>query len=616
MSNHKLFQDFSPISSQEWRDKIDIDLKGANFDRKLVWKTLEGFNVQPYYRLEDNQKNPLTDISANEFPYIRGQKTENNDWLIRQDFKLDNIDETNKMVLDALMRGVTSINLMIERNKLNSQNDFDRLMRGVELSAVELNFCSADSNADLMSMLANYIEKNKIENARGSFNIDPLALLSIKGECEHDDIEAAYQRVSELILFAKEKLPNFQVVGVNSRIFPNAGSSIVQELAFGLAMANDYLSNLNEKIEIDTLAKYIRFNIGISSNFFMEVAKVRALRYMWSKLVEAYQPKDVSVSKLFIHAQNSSWNKTMFDAHVNMLRSTTESMSVVIGGIDSLTVNPFDETYKNSDAFSQRISRNTQILLKEEAYLDKVADPSAGSYYVEELTSSLIEKSWELFLDIDAKGGYLSCLKEGFIQTQVEEMAQKRDMNLANRKEILLGTNQYPNSQERALDKIKLQPQAKNATEIKTLKIYRGAEAFENLRLQVEKQEKTPSVFMFTYGNVTMRRARAQFTENFFGCVGYQINDNNGFGTVEEGIAKAKSEKPEVIVLCSADDEYLKMIPQIQSELAKDSIIVVAGNPKNDIEALTQAGVKYFIHARSNVLETLGKINEELEIKN
>ena len=614
MSNSKLFKDFPPISSKEWREKIEADLKGADFDKKLVWKTIEGFNLQPYYRAEDNEKNRLTNISANEFPYIRGQKTEGNNWLIRQDFKVDDIDQTNKAVFDALMKGVTSVNFRIEKNILNSQSDFDRLMRGIELSAVEINFYSTDSDSDIISMMANYIEKNNIKDAKGSFNIDPLAWQTVDGTCKHDDYQLALQSISELILFAKEKLPNFHVLSINSCIFPNAGSSIVQELAFGLSMANEYLSNLSDTVDIDTLAKHTRFNIGISSNFFMEIAKVRALRYLWSKLIEAYKPKDLSNSKLFIHAQNASWNKTIFDAHVNMLRSTTESMSAVIGGIDSLTVNPFDETYKESDAFSQRISRNTQILLKEEAYLDKVADPSAGSYYVEELTSSIIDKAWERFLEVDAKGGYYNCIKEGFIQEQVEEMAQKRDQNIAQRKEILLGTNQYPNTLEKAADKIETKPNNKQNSDIKPLKIYRGAEAFEQLRLSVEKLEKQPKAFLFTYGNVAMRRARAQFAENFFGCSAYQILDNNGFESIEEGIAKAKEIKPEVVVLCSADEEYINMMSQIQSELGKDSIIVVAGNPK-DKEALKEAGASYFIHAKSNVLETLESVNTKLKIK-
>jgi len=615
MSRQKLFEEFPPISSEEWRNKIDTDLKGADFDRKLVWKTIEGFNVQPYYRLEDVEKNALTELEPNQFPYIRGNKTENNDWLVRQDFEIKDIDESNKEILDALMRGITSVNLMLEDSTLNSQNDFDRLLRGIELTAIEINFCTMDSNADLMSMLSNFIEKNNIDKTKvyGSFNIDSLAWLTTVGNCNHDNLDEAYTRITELINFAENKLPNFHILAVNSRIFSNAGSSIVQELAFGLAMANTYLSELTEKINIDTILKHLRFNIGVSSNYFMEIAKVRALRFMWSKLAEAYHPKNIELSKVFIHASNTSWNKTIYDPYVNVLRSTTESMSAVIGGVDSLTVNTFDKSYKSSDAISKRIARNTQIILKEEAYFDKVVDPSAGSYYIEELTSSLIEKAWELFLEVEEKGGYYKALESNYIQDLIAEMAQQRDLNLATRKEILLGTNQYPNAAERMSDEIKIsKPTTAKETKIKPIKQYRGAEAFEELRLSVEKLDKTPKVFMFTYGNLAMRKARAQFAGNFFGCVAYDIQDNFGFETVEDGLSAIKNDKPNIVVLCSSDDEYINIAPQIIKEVGKDTIIVVAGYPKESVDALKEAGIKYFIHAKSNVLETLKSVNEKL----
>ncbi len=615
MVNQKLFEEFSPISSEEWRNKIDIDLKGADFNKKLVWKTLEGFNVQPYYRLEDVEKNPLTEIEPNQFPYIRGSKINSNDWLIRQDFIIKDLDESNKEILDALMRGVTSINFILEDLKLNSQNDFDRLIRGIELTAVEINFCTMESNADLMSMLANYIEKNQIDKSKvyGSFNIDTLAWLTTVGDCKHHSLKDAYSRIAELIIFAEEKLPNFHVLGINGRIFLNAGSSIVQELGFSLAMANEYLSELTDKIELDTILKHLRFNIGISSNYFMEVAKVRALRYMWAKLVEAYHPENLELAKVFIHASNTSWNKSVYDPYVNVLRSTTESMSVVIGGIDSLTVNTFDAPYKTSDEISKRIARNTQIILKEEAYLDKVVDPAAGSYYIEELTSSLIENAWKLFLKIDEKGGYYQCLENNFVQDSITEMAQQRDLNLSTRKEILLGTNQYPNTEEQMVDKIKIDKiQNIKNTAINPIKQYRGAEAFEALRLSVEKAKKTPTVFMFTYGNLAMRKVRAQFSGNFFGCAGYKIQDNFGFETIKDGLSQIKTEKPEIVVVCSSDDEYINIVPEIKQALGKDTVVVVAGNPKGSIDALKGIGVKHFISTKSNVLETLLDINTSI----
>ncbi len=616
MANHKLFEIFPPISNEEWRAKIETDLKGADFDRKLVWRTIEGFNVQPYYRQDDLENKPLTDLKPNEFPYVRGQKTNDNDWLVRQDFLVEDAKEANKSILDALMKGITSVNLIFEEPILQSQADFDRLMKGIEPTAIEINFFAQAFTPKLMKMLAQYIETNHIDVTKvsGSFNIDPFARLLTEGNFPHQSIEEAYEVMAELIQFASEKLPNFHVVGVNGRIFPNAGSSIVQELAYALSMANLYLAELSEKLSVDTVAKHMRFNMGISSNYFMEIAKVRALRYMWSKLVEAYQPKDIEVAKVFVHAENAGWNKTIFDPYVNMLRTTTEAMSAVLGGVDSMTVNPFDTTYKVSDNFSKRIARNTQSLLKEEAHFDKVVDPAAGSYYIEELTQNLIEKAWELVLEVDEQGGFYKAISEGTVQNNIAEKAQQRDMFIATRREILLGTNQYPNTTETMNDKIELLPAASESKDvlIQPLKMYRGAYAFEEMRLRTERAEKTPEVFMFTYGNLAMRRARSQFAGNFFGCAGYKITDNNGFATVEEGVAKVKEVKPEVVVVCSSDDEYANIVPQIYDEVGKDAIVVVAGNPKESIEELKAKGIEYFIHVKSNVLETLLEFNDRL----
>jgi len=613
MANTKLFEEFPPISTKEWREKIDKDLKGANFEKKLVWKTIEGFNVQPYYRLEDIDNEAITNINPNQYPYLRGNKKESNDWLIRQDFIVDNIDETNQSILDALMQGVESIALYFNKKMINSQAQFDRLMRGIHPEAVEINFFSDESSADLLSLFVNFITQQNYDKQkiRGSLNLDPLVRISTKGDCLQGSIEDAYSRIIQMIKFSNKNLPLFQIISINGNVFPNAGASITQELAYSLSIANEYLTYFSDYVDIDNLAPLIRFNMGVSSNYFMEIAKVRALRYLWSKLLEAYGIKNLDSTHLFIHTQTNTWNKTVFDSYVNMLRTTTESMSAIIGGVNSHTVIPFDAVYQKTNQFSERIAKNQQIILKEEAYLDKVVDPAGGSYYVEKLTLELIENAWDLFLSIDEKGGYYQSLKKGLIQKEIKEMAAVRNLNIATKKEILLGTNQYANLLEELPVK-KETKQVNKKTEIETLHLYRAAELFEELRYRTEESIKKPNVFIFTYGNLAMRKARAQFANNFFSSAGYDIKDNESFLEIEEGLNFIKNEKPNIVVLCSSDDEYLDLVSLVKQKLNDNVILVVAGYPKKDIEQLKQKGVDYFIHVKTNLLQTLQEFNNKL----
>jgi len=308
----------------------------------------------------------------------------------------------------------------------------------------------------------------------------------------------------------------------------------------------------------------------------------------------------------------------MYDPYVNMLRTTTEAMSAIIAGIDSLTVNPFDNVYEKPSDFSERIARNQQLLLKEESYLEKVADPSSGSYYLENLTDSIAAEAWKLFLETDARGGFLEAAAAGFIQGKIGETAQKRNLDLANRRDILLGVNQYPNFTEYKTEKIgpavyKAQDAQIDGAEVITLKAFRGAQAFEEIRYRTDvysMDHKRPAAFMFSYGNLTMRMARSQFSRNFFACAGFEVIDNLGFKTIEDGVNAFKKSKAEIAVICSSDDEYPVIIPEIVKQLKDKAVIVVAGYPKDYLEQLRAEGIEHFIHVRSNVLEELGKFQE------
>jgi methylmalonyl-CoA mutase len=317
-----------------------------------------------------------------------------------------------------------------------------------------------------------------------------------------------------------------------------------------------------------------------------------------------------------VHATTSRFNQTVFDAHVNLLRSQTEAMSAALAGVDSITVTPFDTPYQTPDDFSERIARNQQHLLKEESHLNKVVDPAGGSYYVETLTTSIANEAWKLFLATEQEGGFAAAVEAGTIQKAVNESNEKRHTDMARRKEILLGTNQYPNINEMAAAKIKLDGKScscgcSEAPAEGALNTARQGSDFEALRLATEAASNRPKVFMLTIGNLAMRLARSQFSGNFFGCAGYEIIDNNGFATVQEGIDAAMAKQADVVVLCSSDDEYAEYAPEAFKALAGRAEFVVAGAPActDDLKA---QGIENFIHVRSNVLDTLRAFNAKL----
>ncbi len=618
----KLFTEFPEVSTEEWEKKIQVDLKGADYAKKLIWRTNEGLNVRPYYRAEDLENINHIEALPGEFPYVRGTKTKNNDWHIRQDFVVENPAEANKKALDVLMKGVDSLCFLVF-NKEFSADDMRVLLQGIELSAIEINFSACINSPKILGLFIDEVKNRgcKPEDVKGSIDYDPLGYMTLTGECYDNEKCCGMQKAKELIEEAKATLPNFRLIAVNGYFIHNSGASIVQELGFALAQGNEYLARGTEQgIDIDELAGNIRFNFAVGSNYFMEIAKLRAARMLWAKIVKQYNPKTEKACQMNVHSVTSRWNKTIYDPYANMLRSTTEAMSATIGGTDSLTVESFNAAFGKPTDFSERIARNQQILLKEESYFDRIVDPSAGSYYIENLTTSVAEEAWKLFVSVEEKGGYIAAFKEGFVQSEVKKVAQKRDMNIATRREIFLGTNQYPNFNEAIKDDVDFgvlnmkMPTAKNPI-AEPLKMYRGAQAFEELRLSTENHTHKPKAYMFTYGNLAMRRARSMFASNFFACAGYEVVDNLGFESVNQGVEASIKNEADIVVVCSSDDEYATIVPEIYEKLKGKATVVVAGNPKNCIDDLKSKGIEHFIHVRTNVLETLQNFQTILGIK-
>jgi len=344
----------------------------------------------------------------------------------------------------------------------------------------------------------------------------------------------------------------------------------------------------------------------------MEIAKIRAARILWSKICEAY---GISEEKrtIHIHTTSSQWNMTLYDPHVNMLRGTTEAMSSILGGADLITVLPFDTPYGNGSAFSDRVARNVQIILRDEAYLDRVVDPSAGSYYIENLTDAIAEKAWELFRNTEREGGFRMALEKGSVQERVLASRKKKIDRLASGRDHLLGTNSFPNFNEVILEQLKQESKADTiASEMTPLQAVRIASMFEEVRLETEKSGKRPSVLMFKYGNPAWATARATFSGNFFASAGYEILDQAAFSSVEEGIQEARKAAPSIIVLCSDDNNYPSLAPPLIEALGDQAVLVIAGYPADAMEELQKAGIEHFIHVKTKLLESLRQFNKIL----
>ena len=623
MAEEKLnmLAEFPAISSKAWKEKIVADLKGADFDKKLVWRTSEGFNVQPYYRQEDLKGLKTTVSAPGQFPYVRGTKT-HNEWAIRQNIcATKNARKANAKALDILNKGVTSLGFCLNAEKL-SYRYIKTLLAGIKLDAVAINFnvcaCKAPELANILVRLVGRSGYD-FKAVTGSINVDPIKNMLLKGK------PLTKEQVAEKIVAtvkAAKTLVNFRVVGVNSVALNNSGAYCAQELAYALAWGAEYMTMMTEAGLPNYLAaRSIRFNMGIGGNYFMELAKFRAARLLWAKIVEAYKAPVFTAAlkeaaKMNVSAETSRFNMTIFDAYVNMLRTQTETMSAALAGVDEIVVTPFDATYEEPTEFAERIARNQQLLLKEESHFDKVVDPAAGSYYIENLTNSIAEEAWKQFLAIQEEGGMYELVAAGKVQEAMAATLKARLSDVAKRKEVILGSNQFPNFTEKAGKKIKEVACgcccAKPENAIATLPVARAAEEFEALRLETEAAKKQPVAFMLTIGNLAMRIARAQFSCNFFACAGYKVIDNNGFKSVAEGIKAARKAKADIIVLCSSDDEYATYAPQawLQLEDAKE-VFVVAGAPACT-EDLQKLGIENFINVRVNVLETLKKFNAQL----
>ncbi|WP_428235900.1 methylmalonyl-CoA mutase subunit beta [Gracilimonas sp.] len=411
------FDEFPPISTEEWEAVIEKDLKGKDYKDVLRWQSGEGVNPLPFYREEN-----VRDLSLSpEAVAARGS------WNVMEPVESSAVSEANKEALHALENGASGLYFCPAKNYLQSRSDLQNLLRDIQIELIALRFSSAISSPDVSVWLKEICDERKINTGELSvgFNFDPMANAVLTGKlASKAEIENTVNAFDE----------SFSFCTVDSSVFANAGATIIQQLAFSLAAGNEYLG-LNSE-----LSGNMHFNFATGPNYFLEIAKFRAFKRTWRQVLGEY---GVDNNRSSIHAETNFWNKSQSDAHNNMLRTTTEAMSAAIGGCDTITVHRYDEHFSDNSGFASRIARNIQLILQEEAYLDKVADPGAGSYYIEVLTDSMAQKSWELFQEIEAKGGFYQALKSGYIQELVAASQKEKIEAYQQKEKVLVGVNKY-----------------------------------------------------------------------------------------------------------------------------------------------------------------------------
>ncbi|MFZ1325634.1 MAG: methylmalonyl-CoA mutase family protein [Candidatus Contendobacter sp.] len=650
------FNEFPPTPYEEWRKAIDKILKGAPFEKRLITKTYEDIDLQPMYRQEDIAGLPHLDGLPGFTPYLRGATPmgyATTSWDVAQEMPYSTPAAFNAALKADLERGQNAVNIVLDRPTLagvdadqaeaddvgkgglsiSSVADLAAALEGVDLEKTPIYIQASTSALTFTALLAGLVKQQgkSLEKVRGAIGMDPLGQLARDGRLPRD-LDGIYEVMAQLATWAKSNAPQLRTITVQGHPYHNGGASATQELAFALATAVDYLRALQARgLSIDDAAPRFRFALSIGSNFFMEIARLRAARVLWAKIIQAFGGNAES-QKMRLHARTSAWNQTVYDPHVNLLRATTEAFSGAVGGCDSLHISPFDELLRVPDEFARRVARNTHTVLREESHVTKTVDPAGGSWYVENLTDAVARKTWGIFQEVEKQGGMAKALEAGWPQNQVADTASKRAANIAKRKDIFVGTNMYPNMKETriepapvdawavqnerkealkavrakaggnkqaALDTLAkgganavesainaaaagatlgeiaqaARTNAKPGPTINSIRAERGAQAFERLRQVTESfaahTGQPPQVFLATMGPLTQHKGRADFATAFLGVGGFETIYPSGFDTPDAAAQAALASNAKAVVICSTDATYPDIVPTLAQTLKK-----------------------------------------------
>ncbi len=614
-----LFDDFPSVSKESWKKEAE---KRISY-KDLIWHTEDGIEIEPFYTEEEARDFFLGETRLpGEFPFVRGTGKKDNSWLLAEEIKLTTPKETRAAALAAIEGGADSLTF-IPQGEIKPKT-LETLLKDIDPLRISINFALRDNPEKACALFISSCARKGIDTQKlsGGVFFDPLSHLLGHGSPE-TPLDVDVEKIAEAIGYLSDAAPGYAAFSVKSSTFKDSGATITQELAFTIAAAVEYLVMLRQKgVDTDSACRHLVFSFSTGSSYFAEIAKLRAARALWANVAQQFSPASAESTKMRIHCRTTAFNKTVYDPHTNILRTALEAMASVIGGTDYLTVEPFDAHYREPDGFSRRVARNIQLLTRNESHLDAVTDPGGGSYHIERLTQSISQKSLELFQEIERKGGYLECLKSGFIQNAVEDSRKKILSDVSRRKKTLVGTNEFPNLLGKMAEDIQKTPPAEKETNgsapvVKPLTESRAAQVFERIRLAseeyAERTGEAPKIFLLHLSDSPQAAARSVFSMNFFGCGGFAIVDGAENPGIDEGIAAALRENPLAVAICGSDEDYEQSAEETTRKLKDREAeikIVIPGGGQGERERLAQAGVDDFINADSDVRDILERYQQ------
>jgi methylmalonyl-CoA mutase len=680
-----LEDDFPPAAYDEWRTLAVADLQGASFEQKLVTHTYEGIDIQPVYTRRDRPGDGDPNGFPGLAPFVRGAQPLGaalTGWDLRQEHAHPDLEVSNQAILDDLKGGVTSLLLRLDiaaRNGLDPDDagarewagrdglmvyhadDLERMLAGVHLHMIGVTLEAGATFLPAAAMLVALWRRRGItpDLARGAFNADPLAVLARDGQLPVP-AETALAHLADLAAWTAENYPNVTAVRVGTAPYHHAGATAAQDLAFGMAGAVEYLRAMTRAgMSVDSAARQVLFSISLGTHHFLAIAKLRAARRLWARVVEVCGGTPAAMR---IHSRVSKRVLTLRDPYVNLLRNTVACFAAGIGGAEAITSVPFDAVAGLPDDTSRRIARNTVVILQEEARLNRVIDPPGGSWYLDWLTDQVATKAWAIFQDVERNGGMLQAIRSGWVARQIDSAFAPRARNLARRKEGITGVSEFPHVGEAPVVRpvpdrealraaaagrigacrlspadcpvqpascsvesaIKLAEQGASIgqmaralsfhvqpTLLPPLAPHVFAAPFEELRDASDSWQtvhgRRPRVFLANLGPVAHHTARATYAKNFFEAGGFEVIGNDGFRDADAAATAFRASGATVAVLCSSDKLYPDLVPQAAPKLkaAGARAVVLAGNPGANEAAWRSAGVDRFIFIKCDVLATL-----------
>jgi len=689
-----LRDDFPPAGYDEWRALAEADLGGASFGQKLVTHTYEGIDVQPVYSRRDRPGDADPDGFPGLPPFVRGARplgAVRTGWDLRPEHAHPDPAVTNLAILDDLQGGATSLLLRLDvaaRNGLDPDDpaaaelagrdglmayhadDFAAVLANVHLDRVGVTLEAGAAFLPAAAALVALWRRRGVtpEQARGAFNADPLAVLARDGQLPMSPA-ATLVLMADLAAWTAKNYPHVTAVRVGTAPYHHAGATAAQDIGFGMCTAVEYLRAMTRAgLDVDSAARQILFSISLGTHHFLAIAKLRAARRLWARVVEACGGSPAA-GAMRVHARVSKRVLTLRDPYVNLLRNTVACFAAGIGGAEAITSVPFDSVAGPPDALSRRIARNTVLVLQEEAHLHRVIDPPGGSWYLDWLTDQVADKAWGIFQEVERGGGMLRAFQTGWVAKQIDSAFAPRARNLARRKEGITGVSEFPNVGEApvvrpAPDRIALRAAAvarlasarrdspaltalpwagqrvataidaaeKGAsigqlaealgfhtepTVIPPLAPHPFAEPFEELRAASDSWQaargKRPRVFLASMGPVTHHTARATYAKNFFEAGGFEVIGNDGFRDADAATKAFSESGASVVVICSSDKLYPEVVPQLTPKLKASGArsVVLAGNPGANEAAWRAAGVDRFIFIKCDVLAALREMLRE-----